>query len=122
MDISIESKLLVISSGSVIAYDGQSNVTFKIGTLPDNQISIVLCFAKTEDGKQNLTGNGDGKTLTITCSNFDNSLGVGTNGPLLVGHLNGEDLLLSFWVYTLGDGATRRVDYTFFNGHLGENK
>lgn len=60
--------------------------------------------------------------MIINLVNFDNSLGRGNIKPLILGTLNGRELLFSFKVYSshnsnnLNKITTYSLEYTFYSG------
>ena len=68
------------------------------------------------DDTENLAVKGEMQedALVLTCINFDNELGSGTNNPVNIGTSKGKRLMLHIWAYLMGDKKARKIEYTIF--------
>lgn len=100
----------VISTGTVNVFD-QKDLQFTF-----DDMKIVMEFID-DKGEQKLNGEAiEEKTLKLTLHNFNNSLGVGTTKPLVIGSINSKKLYMSFVVYSLSSDSLKTVHYTFYLG------
>lgn len=106
---------IILASGSAIAFANTAELTFAIEMDASFSFTLVLKFESTDDGKQDLKNSIDGNTITLSCINFNNSLGTGTNRPIELAKFNGKRVYVNFWVYALGNNALRKVSYTFYS-------
>ncbi len=104
----------VVSSGTVMLYDANSELKLCVVASEDFSFDVILRFIKTDDGKHELAKEIRGSTITFKCMNFSNALGTGTVKPLSIATVAGKELLLHFWSYLLGENnSARKVEYTF---------
>ena len=68
------------------------------------------------DDTENLAVKGEMQedALVLTCINFDNELGSGTNNPVNIGTSKGKRLMIHIWSYLMGDKKARKIEYTIF--------
>ena len=68
------------------------------------------------DDTENLAVKGEMQedALVLTCINFDNELGSGTNNPVNIGTSKAKRLMLHMWAYLMGDKKARKIEYTIF--------
>lgn len=95
--IQIEEKvgdLDVIYSGTIFSFDANHPAKIVIG----GTLTITIEFKQDEKkGIAAMNFHGDGSQMYVTCYNFSNVLGNGTN-PVRVGELNSKELWMSFIV------------------------
>lgn len=104
----------IVDSGAVITYSGMSDLTLSVKANKDFTFSIVIRFESAKEKEQKIERNVSGNLITLTCVNFDNSLGTGTAEPLDIATIEGKKLYLNLWAYALGAGAQRYIVYTFY--------
>ena len=56
----------------------------------------------------------EGTLITITCYNFNNSLGSGTVYPQNLATIGGKKLYFHFIVYKISQESSRHIIYTFY--------
>lgn len=85
----------VIYNGSVFLYDENHPAVISINRL----LTINIEF-KQDSSKEiaAINFNGAGHQMNITCYNFFNMLGEGTQTPIKIGELNSRELWISFLV------------------------
>lgn len=105
----------VIRSERVILYEYESDCEINVDTENGFKFTIVLKFINDGNDKKEISVNKEvnGNTMTFRCANFDNVLGSGTIKPLPIATLNGKEVFMHFWSYSIGDSKTRVLDYTF---------
>ena len=108
----------VLYNGTIVGISGEpvifkiSSLIFEINITDDLLISNSRVLTKITK---------DNERMIINLINFDNSLGRGNIKPLVLGHLGGEELLLSFKVYSSHNNdfdkiTTYSLEYTFYSG------
>lgn len=106
---------IILESGSAITYSSAAELSFSV-TMDDTfGFLLVLNFESTDEKQQNLKKNVSGNTITLTCVNFDNSLGTGTTKPIELATFNGKKIYFNFWVYALGEKSLRKIVYSFYS-------
>lgn len=105
---------IILDSGSVLAFSATSDIQF--GVKMSESFSFNLVFMFESDGKKNydIKSSVHGNNITITCINFNNPLGTGTNTPLPLAVFGGKQVYLNFWVYGLGNNVARKLSYTLY--------
>lgn len=103
----------VINSGMVIMHNAESELKFNIKASDGFSFNLVLKFIKDEKKEQRLIKDVVDDKIIFTCKNFESSLGIGTTQPLSIATVEGKELVFHFWSYSMGDGNTRKVEYTF---------
>ncbi|MDQ8143410.1 DUF6864 domain-containing function [Chryseobacterium sp. CFS15] len=100
----------IISSGTVIAYDDET-INFDFAENLKYRLKFVTDL---EDKSERM----DFKILDETCMsilliNFAETLGGGNAEPLLLGHLDGRNIYLNFYVSIYGNDR-RVLNYTWY--------
>lgn len=119
MDINVTSnEYKVISSGTVAAFNDQSDITFHFnGT--DFKFDLKILFEKTDSEKIRINRTINEDEIIFECENFDDA-GAGTSAPVELATYQGEKVYIRFWSYLEGDVSnqqkTRKIEYTFFLG------
>ena len=104
----------VLSNGSILISNNQ-DLIFKIADL-----TYVLKFVSntTVTGPKVESNNDNAsKTMTLTFSNFNNTLGIYNTEPIVLGFLNGKQLLFNYRISRanhLPDSNQILVYYTWF--------
>jgi len=104
----------VIDSGTLLAYSGYSDIEFDVQM--NEEFAFILVFKFASDGKSehHLKSQVDDNKITITCINFDNTLGTGTSRPIELAVFEGKKIFINFWVYGLGKKTAREFSYTIY--------
>lgn len=112
--------LKIVSSGSLLMATQDSQLRLDVKATDSFSFSIVFRFVR-EDGRmqaidKKIEETSDGATVIYSCVNFDNGLGTGTIEPLELATVSGNELLISFWVYLMGDSdrGARKIEYSMF--------
>lgn len=113
----------IVSSGQTFLFGLDKNL--KITFIADNglEFSIILEFINDGCGECKVDKRADGKTVILTCLNFDD-MGTGLTRPIRIARIEGTEVFLMFWSYLEGseNGKVRSVKYTVFTGrHLEEH-
>lgn len=107
-------KYKIIETGSVIPFDGDTDVEFLITTTLDFTFTLKLVFE--ENGKErDIEKAVDEKenVISFRCLNF--GAGAGTTEPLELATVSGKRVLLHFWTQRMTEKKNiRRIDYTVF--------
>lgn len=106
----------IIYSGSIFSFDEKHPANISIDDL---EINIIFKI-DSEKAPSTIHFNGSGKQMTITCYNFSNILGDGTN-PVMIGNLNQRELWISFMV-TSYSTTSHLLHYTLYYGKTIEQK
>lgn len=106
----------VLGSGSVITYSNTSDISFIIEMDETFKFQLVLKFEDIagKESKIDLAPDTQKNILTMTCINFNNSLGIGTTAPIEVATFRGKTIFLHLWVYTLGEKNLRKITYSLY--------
>lgn len=82
--------------------------------LVDHDLTMIFSFEENKSviGSQ-YTGVGNGNKYNITLSNFNNPFGEGVVTPVAIGQVEGRELYMSFFIYTLKNNE-RRFEYNLF--------
>lgn len=113
----------IIASGSAMTFNKNADLRIKINFEEANFSFLVkFIFIDNDDEKQNLGLNSDAENglIIINCTNFNNPLGTGTTQALELASVGGKKVSLHFWVYKLGKGSARRIDYCFYHEKVDE--
>ncbi|MBS5198594.1 MAG: hypothetical protein KHY93_16010 [Clostridiales bacterium] len=110
------SNYLIVASGTAMTFNNTASLELKLTFDPSFFFIINFTFETDVNNKQELKSSIDTETntITLTCINFNNSLGTGTTTPLELATYQGKKILLHFWVYALGEGATKKIDYCLY--------
>lgn len=105
---------IILDSGSVLAFSATSDIQFDIEM--SKQFSFNLIFKFESNGKKeyDIKSSVQDNNVIITCINFDNPLGTGTNNPLPLAVFGGKQIYLNFWVFGLGNNSARKISYTLY--------
>lgn len=116
MEISLSSNnYKIINSGQTFLFEPDSDFSINITADNDFDFSIVIRFKNDTLGEQRIEKNVKNNTIQLICWNFDSS-GTGISKPICVARIDGRELYFMFWSYLEGNGTTRSVKYTIFQG------
>ncbi|HJB15536.1 MAG TPA: hypothetical protein IAA05_05770 [Candidatus Blautia excrementipullorum] len=101
----------VLSSGEILSYTTDSEVSFDIAAESGFTFSIVLKFLQEANKEQKLNKNIQNNTIIFECVNFS-PLGTGTISPLSLATVSGKEWFFHFWVFSTSDKGPRRVVYS----------
>lgn len=104
----------VLDSGTFLTYDSNAGASFTIKMDETFSFILNLEFESSEPNESFLKQKVSENTITFTCENFDNSLGIGTKTPIELATFRGKKVYINFWVYMLGEKAVRKIVYTFY--------
>lgn len=111
MNIKIElEEYEIISSGTIIGVINQA-ILFNI-----EDLIFELKFvnnSETTEHKISSVIPDDGKKMTLTFENFNNSLGIGNTEPIEVGWIGDAKLRLNYRVYSLTENTGKLLHYTW---------
>ena len=105
----------ILESGSVITYSDSNNLLFSIQMDESFGFELDFRFDSIKDEGRQLKKTVTNNTITLTCVNFDNTLGTGTKGPIELATFNGKKIYINFWVTALGENALKMVYYTIYS-------
>ena len=110
------SNYLIIDSGTAMTFDSQAPLQLKLVLDQSFQFTVLIQFRKGDGGERELMQsiNNETNTISLSCKNFDNALGTGTNRPIEVATYQNKKIFLHFWVYALGENSIRKIDYSFY--------
>ena len=103
---------LLMDSGFIVTFTQNSDVTFSVTSINDNQLKIKISFEDDNSGEQTIQTDSDEDTVYIKCKNLKRSSGSGTKELLKLGKYKGKDIHIGFWIYTLG--SLKKIEYCFF--------
>ncbi len=105
----------VLDSGSVISYDGSSDIVMSY-ELKDFLFCLKMTFGDDADNKDPhyKVEPGDDDTVHFRLYNFNNILGSGNTDAIRLAIYEGKGIFFRFWVTRLGERGTLRVDYTLY--------
>lgn len=106
---------IILDSGSAITYSSTSELSFSVKMDDTFGFLLVLKFESTGESQHEVKQNVSGNTITLTCVNFDNSLGTGTTRPIELATFKGKKIYFNFWVYALGEKSLRKIVYSFYS-------
>lgn len=112
--IKVTNNCKVLDSGTVQTFDEKSSMKLQLEFNESFKMEICLDFKTTESKSHNLETKIEGNKISFICSNFNNSLGTGTTIPLSIAVVNGKKVFFSFWVYSVGEHASRKIDYCIY--------
>lgn len=101
----------VLDSKTVTLYRKDNNLSIKVTAENGFTFDIVWDFIDEKDSKMKMESEGKDGVITFHCTNFNSSLGVGTNSPIQIASIEGKKIYIHFWIYLLGS-AVRKVEYT----------
>ena len=100
----------LVSSGTVHV-NGNDKVTIE---LIDNNLKIIFSFEETRDvSGSHYNGVGEGSTYNVILYNFNNPFGEGVVTPISIGRVDGKELFMSFFIFSLQNNE-RRFEYNIF--------
>ena len=111
----LSSNYRILDSGSVMTFDSTAELTFDIKMDDSFSFTLIFRFESTDDGKQKLKNSVDGSVITLSCINWNNSLGTGTTHPIELAKFNGKKIYVNFWVYALASNSLHNIMYTFYS-------
>lgn len=107
----------IVYSGTIFSYDEDHPAIISI----NNLLTITIGFKQDpENSGSKINFNGSGQHMNITCYNFSNILGDGTN-PVMIGNLSQRELWISFVVISLSP-TSHLLHYTLYYGKTVEQK
>lgn len=112
----------IVSSGQTFLFGLDKNLKITFIADDDFEFSVILEFKNDLYGEYKIDKRVDGKTVILTCFNFDD-VGTGLTKPIRIARMEGKEVFLMFWSYLEGSekGRVRSVKYTVFTGnHSGE--
>ena len=105
----------IIDFGSLMTYDNSSEVKIKIECDNGFAFNLIFNFDSSDSKEHNLKLRIDkDNTIVFLCTNFDNTLGTGTSKPIELATVDNKKVYINFWVYSLGQKAMRKIDYTIY--------
>lgn len=105
---------LILDSGSLLAFSSTSDIQFDIKMSEHFSFNLTFKFESNGKKEYDIKSSIQGNNIVITCINFDNPLGTGTNKPLPLATFGGKQIFLNFWVYGLGNNSARKIIYTLY--------
>ena len=105
----------VLESGSLISYSHNAQLKFQVEMDSSFSFSLIFKFEDNSDSSYGIKSNVIGNEITITCTNFNSPLGTGTTVPVDIATFQGKKIYIVFWIYSLGEKAPRKIDYTFYS-------
>ena len=106
---------IILDSGSAITYNKTAELSFSIQMDATFSFLLILKFESTGETQHELKKSVSENTITLTCVNFNNSLGTGTTTPIELATFNGKKIYFNFWVYDLGSNSLKKVVYSFYS-------
>ncbi len=103
----------IISSGTVIMYKGDSELKFNVKASNTFSFELVLKFITDDNKERSLRKTVIDNRIIFECTNFKESLGVGTTEALSIATVSGKEIFFHFWSYSMGERNTRKIEYTF---------
>ena len=115
MHTRIETRAYEIVESQVLFLDSPESELFIHLVVGEEFVGDIRIRFITDD-TENLAVKGEMQedALVLTCINFDNELGSGTNNPVNIGTSKGKRLMLHMWAYLMGDKKARKIEYTIF--------
>ena len=106
----------IIHSGTTILFNNDSDLIFKLSTESDDfNFDLKLVFKDDKENKSTyIKTDVEGTLITITCYNFNNSLGSCTVYPQNLATIGGKKLYFHFIVYKISQESSRHIIYTFY--------
>ena len=83
-------------------------------TIPINSHEYINIKDDKENKSTYIKTDVEGTLITITCYNFNNSLGSGTVYPQNLATIGGKKLYFHFIVYKISQESSRHIIYTFY--------
>ena len=80
----------VLDSGTFLTYDSNAGASFTIKMDETFSFILNLEFESSEPNEPFLKQKVSENTITFTCENFDNSLGIGTKTPIELATFRGK--------------------------------
>ena len=105
----------VLDQGTVFSFDRDGDITLKLIFDEDFAFDAVFKFATTADGTIGVTNEIVDGALVFTCSNFNLQNGAGTTSPVNIATNNDKAVYLSFWIYSMGNGSFRKLEYCIYS-------
>ena len=104
----------IVDSATLFMFDSESNLKISVKCSETFSFNVVFKFVKTATKESNLRVNVEGSNIVMMCENFDNSLGSGPVKAIELATHEGKKLYIKFYVYALGQGDTKKLDYNIF--------
>lgn len=106
----------VVDSGSVITYESSSDISLDVICDPSFSFTVKFIFISNGNTEHKITPYVNGNVITFECADCNNSIGIGTLEPVELANYDGKKIYINFWVYDLGSGSLKKIDYTVYYG------
>ena len=92
------SNYLILDSGTAMTFDNQATLQLKLVLDQSFYFTVQILFKKGDGGERELMQSVDTETNTISlsCKNFDNALGTGTNRPIETSYISKQKNISTF--------------------------
>ncbi|EOQ38332.1 DUF6864 domain-containing function [Butyricicoccus pullicaecorum] len=104
----------ILDSGTVIAYNNASEISFDVKMDDTFGFTVILSFVEAENKLQKLETSVVENIITFTCTNFNNPIGTGLPKAMELATFNDKKVYFNFWVFELGQQSLKQVSYTFY--------
>lgn len=109
-------KYEIVDSGSIMTFDSKSDISLDVKCDPTFSFTVKFVFRSTGNNEHKITPSVDGNIITFECIDCNNSIGIGTVDPIDLANYDGKKIYINFWVYDLGSGSLKKIDYTVYYG------
>lgn len=91
----------VIASGTVIGYAELPDFAFELQEEDRFGFTLKLIFEENASKKMSVTSDVNQDSITIHCTNFENSLGSGFTKPIELATVNGKKIYFKFVAHNM---------------------
>lgn len=106
----------IVDSGTIINFEKNDAIRFDLNFENTFKFAVELIFEDNENDEKKLSFHviDEENLVRFNCENFTNAMGTGTNEPIELATFQEKKVYFHFWVYSLGSGACKRVEYSVF--------
>jgi len=106
----------IIDSGSIITFDSTSDISLAVNCGADFNFVVKFIITSTGCSEHKITPSVNGTVISFDSSDCNNAIGIGTIEPIELASYDEKKIYVNFWVYDLGSGSLKKIDYTVYYG------
>lgn len=107
----------IIASGFGITFSKEADFVININFDKDFKFSVRFIFLDQEPYEKpdlRFSANLKSNIVTLTCINFNDTVGTGTTRPVNLATYRSKKIFLNFWVRTTNEKENREIKYCLY--------
>ena len=107
----------IIASGLGITFSKDADYNININFENDFLFSVQFMFIDQEPYEKpdlRFTANEKSSIITLTCINFNDTVGTGTTKPINLATYRNKKIFINFWVRTTSKKENREIKYCLY--------